>query len=188
MSSSQLSRQLPKEEKMTRSKSVCSPASSRSQSGKKTTSMKASCSRTERKEDLHCGSTVKQKENTSVASSVSAHQNLNSSLAGRPGAAPIPLRSEKSNTFRERTGIPAPVSGLPTLSAIRKPSAKSGGTSQLQPPSDRAPSGNGLARPGSLTQRKGGLQAPSAGQSNLPTYANRSRLVPPKKATQATER
>ncbi|MBN3283294.1 GTSE1 protein, partial [Polyodon spathula] len=139
-------------------------------------------------EDLHCGSTVKQKENTSVASSVSAHQNLNSSLAGRPGAAPIALHSEKSNTFRERTGIPAPVSRLPTLSAMLKPSAKSGGTSHLQPPSDRAPSGNGLARPGSLTQPKGGLRAPSAGQSNLPTYANRSRLVPPKKATQATER
>ncbi|KAK1152842.1 proline/serine-rich coiled-coil protein 1-like isoform X1 [Acipenser oxyrinchus oxyrinchus] len=188
MPSSQPSRQLPKEEKMTRSKSVCSPVSSRSQSGKKTTPGKASCSLTERKEALQSGSTVKQKENTSVASSISAHQNLNSSLAGKPGAARITLNSEKSNTFRERTGIPAPVSRLPTLSAILKTSAKSGGTSQLQPSSDGAPSGSGLARPGSLSQPKGGLKAPSGRQSNLPTYANRSRLVPPKKATQATER
>ncbi|MGH0155444.1 UNVERIFIED_CONTAM: hypothetical protein FKN15_062827 [Acipenser sinensis] len=184
MPSSQPSRQLPKEEKTTRSKSVCSPVSSRSQSGKKTTPGKASCSLTERKEVLQSGSTAKQKENTSVASSISAHQNLNSSLTGKPGATRITLNSEKLNTFRERTGIPAPVSRLPTL----KPSAKSGGTSQLQPSSDGAPSGNGLARPGSLSQPKGGLKAPSARQSNLPTYANRSRLVPPKKATQATER
>ncbi|XP_058860279.1 proline/serine-rich coiled-coil protein 1-like isoform X2 [Acipenser ruthenus] len=184
MPSSQPSRQLPKEEKMTRSKSVCSPVSSRSQSGKKTTPGKASCSLTQRKEELQSGSIVKQKENTSVASSISAHQNLNSSLTGKPGAARITLNSEKSNTFRERTGIPAPVSRLPTL----KPSAKSGGTSQLQPSSDGAPSGNGLARPGSLSQPKGGLKAPSARQSNLPTYANRSRLLPPKAAAQATER
>ncbi|KAK6471975.1 proline/serine-rich coiled-coil protein 1-like isoform X1 [Huso huso] len=184
MPSSQPSRQLPKEEKMTQSKSVCSPVSSRSQSGKKTTPGKASCSLTERKEELQSGSIVKQKENTSVASSISAHQNLNSSLTGKPGAARITLNSEKSNTFRERTGILAPVSRLPTL----KPSAKSGGTSQLQPSSDGAPSGNGLARPGSLSQPKGGLKAPSARQSNLPTYANRSRLLPPKKAAQATER
>ncbi|MGH0135364.1 UNVERIFIED_CONTAM: hypothetical protein FKN15_075441 [Acipenser sinensis] len=154
MPSSQPSRQLPKEEKMTRSKSVCSPVSSRSQSGKKTTPGKASCSLTERKEALQSGSTAKQKENTSVASSISAHQNLNSSLTGKPGAARITLNSEKLNTFRERTGIPAPVSRLPTL----KPSAKSGGTSQLQPSSDGAPSGNGSARPGSLSQPKGGLK------------------------------